>query len=131
MNNKKHLKEDWKKNLLLALALSAGSGLKAQTTNKTPQEITQQPEKSPGFYAAMIGAIEEFSEQIGSSKSIDEMIAIKEARQYYENLRDKKTPKQLSSTSQIVVRHVLEALKKATPEKIQDLINKGKNLRTI
>ena len=128
---KRYLKEDWKKNLLLALALSAGGGLKAQIANKTPQEITQQPERSTGFYAAMVGAIEEFSEQMGSSKSFDEMVAIKEARQYYESLRDKKTPKQLSSTGQIVARNVLEALKKATPEKIQDLINKGKNLRTI
>jgi len=70
------------------------------------------------------------AERMGSNKTIEELNALKEARIYFENLRDGITPTPLSKLAEIAVNHVLKVLKSFPGEKLKQLAEKGKNLKT-
>ena len=118
--NEDQLNEGWKENLLFvgAMALSSLGGLKAQSTNKdsfSKPEITQTQQLNTS-YSVLVAYLADMP-----SKTIEEKAAIKEARIYFEDLRDGKTPKQLSPTAKIVVNYAIKETKKLDGKQLFDL----------
>jgi len=125
--NEEQLNEGWKENLLFigAMALSSIGGLKAQSFNKDFQnkpEISQQLQTS---YSAIIGYLANMP-----SKTIEEKAAIKEARIYFENLRDGVQTKKLSPSAEIVVNYAIKETKKLDGKQLFDLSQEGENIHT-
>lgn len=121
--------EGWGKNLAFAgaMALSGLGGAKAQS-NAIPQG-TEQTYQSDA-YSAVIGYINGMSERMGADKSPEQMAAMKEARIYFEALRDGRQVQKPSQAAKVVIDYVLTELKKMSEKQIHGLSASGSHVHT-
>ena len=134
------LEEGWKENLLFigAMALS-NLGLKsfAQDTpqqDRVKQGIEIKKEDKKDFYASMVGAISDIQNNfVDKGMTQEQLSGFKEARKYFESLRDGKEVdlNRLSSAGKAAVNYTFSVVKKASPQQIQDYINLGANIKSI
>jgi hypothetical protein len=131
--NQNTIDEGWKENILVGLASLAGSlgGVKAQdiaqnTSTKTKTEIS-----STNSYSVLIGYLIELGKAGGSTRSPDEIAAMKEARVYLENLRDGLTPKSLSSAAKIVLNYAIKETKNLSGFELKTLSDLGSGIKTV
>lgn len=122
------LAEGWKENLIFlgAMTLSSIGGVKGQTmSNHTDNraEITQQLQAS---YSTIIGYLADMPKQ-----TPEEMSAIKEARIYFESLRDGNTPKALSHEAKTVVDFAISETKKLNGKQLYSLSQTGMNIHSV
>jgi hypothetical protein len=96
--------------------------------------LTESEDKNKtNVYSALIGFIILVSEYGGSYKSINEMGGLVELREYYENLRDNRTPKILSNVGKSAQNAIDIEFRKwleKNPNKIQELINMGSKIKS-
>jgi hypothetical protein len=130
--NQNSIDEGWKENILVGLASLAGSlgGIKAQdiaqnTSTKTKTEIS-----STSPYPVLIGYLVELSNAGGLDQSPDEIVAIKEARVYLENLRDGLTPKPLSKAAKTVLDYAIKETKSLSGFELKKLSDLGSGIKT-
>jgi len=130
--NQNVIDEGWKENILVGLASLAGSlgGVKAQdiAQNITTKTKTEIPSTSP--YPVLIGYLVELSNVGGLDQSPDEIVAIKEARVYLENLRDGLTPKSLSSAAKTVLNYAIKETKSLSGFELKKLSDLGSGIKT-
>lgn len=122
------LVEGWKENLIFlgAMALSSIGGVKGQTISQSSNngtEITQQLQAS---YSAIIGYLANMPKQ-----TPEEMSAIKEARIYFESLRDGNTPKSLSNEAKAVVDFAISETKKLNGKQLYSLSQTGMSIHSV
>jgi hypothetical protein len=124
--------EGWKENILVGLASLAGSlgGIKAQdiAQNTSPKNKTEISSTSP--YPVLIGYLVELSNAGKLNQSPDEIIAMKEARVYLENLRDGLTPKPLSSAAKTVLDYAIKETKNLSGFELKKLSDLGSGIKT-
>lgn len=122
------LHEGWKENLIFlgAMALSSIGGVKAQAPtydrDRNNVEASQQLKTS---YSAMVGYLANMPKE-----SPEEMAAIKEARIYFEALRDGKTGKTLSGPAKAVVDFAISETKKLNGQQLYSLSQAGMNIHS-
>lgn len=121
--------EGWIHNIALigSMILANIPTLKGQDMQSGFDGKKSQIEKmeSSRSYAAMVGYLSEMP-----SKTIEEKAAIKEARMYFENLRDGETPPKLSPEAKKVVDFATEEAKKLTGQELYQLSEVGMGLLT-
>ena len=135
--NKNNIEEGWKENILVGLASLAGSlgggGLKAQdmAQNLSTQNKTETSVNAETSYDVLIGFLIKLDQSGGSTKSVEELGAIKEARMYLESLRDNKTPKSLSKPAKIVLDYAIKETKSMDGNELKVLADLGSGIKTI
>ena len=133
LNKSNTIDEGWKENILVGLASLAGSlgGIKAQDIAQnitSPKNKTEISSTSP--YPVLIGYLVELSKAGNSNQSPDEIIAMKEARVYLENLRDGQTPKPLSSAAKTVLDYAIKETKSLSGFELKRLSDLGSGIKT-
>ena len=134
--NKNNIEEGWKENILVGLASLAGSlgggGLKAQdiAQNASTQNKTEISVDIEASYDVLIGFLIKLDQSGGSTKSLEELGAIKEARMYLEALRDNQTPKSLSKSAKIILDYAIKETKNMSGSDLMKLANLGENVKT-
>jgi hypothetical protein len=136
LNERNIIDEGWKENILVGLASLAGSlglGLKAQDTvqNMPSKEKTETSYSTEESYQVLIGYLIELDQAGASTKTPEELGAIKEARIYLETLRDNKTPKPLSTPAKIVLDYAIKETKNLSGFELKRLSNLGENIKTV
>ena len=135
LNERGVIDEGWKENILVGLASLAGSlglGLKAQDTaqNMSSKEKTETSYSTEESYQVLIGYLIELDQAGASTKTPEELGAIKEARMYLEALRDNKTPKSLSSPAKVVLNYAIKETKNLSGFELKRLSDLGENIKT-
>lgn len=135
--NKNNIEEGWKENILVGLASLAGSlgggGLKAQdmAQNLSTQNKTETSVNAETSYDVLIGFLIKLDQSGGSTKSVEELGAIKEARMYLEALRNNQTPKSLSKPAKIVLDYAIKETKSMDGNELKGLADLGSGIKTI
>lgn len=96
------------------------------------QETPEQETPTKDMYSVLIGYLVKLSED-GTQrgiKGIDDMEAIKEARMYFESLRDGITPQPLSQKGEIVKNIAMTNTKNLEGQELFALKELGKNIET-
>ena len=81
-------------------------------------------------YPVLIGYLVELSNAGGLNQSPDEIVAMKEARIYLENLRDGLTPKPLSSAAKTVLDYAIKETKSLSGFELKKLSDLGSGIKT-
>ena len=121
--------EGFLKNMALAggMALAGMGGVKAQA-DRAPQSIELSHQKEA--HSAIVSYIDNMSQGMGANKSPEQMAAMKEARMYFEALRDGKQTQKPSQAAKVVIQYVLAEMKKLSQRQINDLSSAGANIHT-
>lgn len=85
---------------------------------------------SKDTYTPLIGFLVKLSENGGTNKGIEDMVAVKELRIYLESLRDGIKPKPLSKSAEIVKNYVMTEIKKLSGEELSYLKDIGQTTKT-
>lgn len=96
------------------------------TTATTSSTATTVDENSVN-----IGYLVNLSNSGGADKSTEEMAALKNARIYFENLRDGVSPLQLTPTDKVVVDYSLQQTKNLPYEEKVELEKLGKGVKSV
>jgi hypothetical protein len=136
LNERGVIDEGWKENILVGLASLAGSlglGLKAQDTvqNMPSKEKTETSYSAEESYQVLIGYLIELDQAGASTKTPEELGAMKEARMYLEALRDNQTPKSLSNPAKVVLNYAIKETKNLSGFELKRLSDLGENIKTI
>ena len=94
------------------------------------EQTSENPTKD--FYSTLIGYLVKISEDGGKKgiQGLEDMAAIKEARMYFESLRDGKTPQPLTKPAEIVKNYAMTETKKLAGQELFSLKELGKNVQT-
>jgi len=130
--NQNAIDEGWKENILVGLASLAGSlgGIKAQDIAQNTPTKAKTEISSTSPYPVLIGYLVELSNAGGLNQSPDEIVAMKEARIYLENLRDGLTPKPLSSAAKTVLDYAIKETKSLSGFELKKLSDLGSGIKT-
>jgi len=114
--------EGWGKNLAFAagMAFAGIGGVKAQGG-----------QDQGSSHAAVVGYISNLSQQMGADKSPEQMAAMKEARVYFEAMRDGKQAQNPSQAAKVVINHVLSKMRSLSSQQLQGLAQTGMNINTV
>jgi len=114
--------EGWGKNLAFAagMALAGIGGVKAQGG-----------QDQGSSHAAVVGYISNLSQHMGADKSPEQMAAMKEARVYFEAMRDGKQAQSPSQAAKVVINHVLSKMRSLSSQQLQGLAQAGMNINTV
>lgn len=82
------------------------------------------------LYSILVGFVVDMGDKLGSKKTFDQMVVMKEIRIYYENMRDGITPQNLSPEGVKFDSYVKSEVKKLSGEQLKHLLDLGKNVRT-
>ena len=96
------------------------------TTATTSSTATTVDENSVN-----IGYLVNLSNSGGADKSTEEMAALKNARIYFENLRDGVSPLQLTPADRVVVNYSLQQTKNLPYEEKLELEKLGKGVKSV
>jgi hypothetical protein len=106
-------------------------GLYEQLQNDVTTATTSSTATTVDENSVNIGYLVNLSNSGGTDKSPEEMAALKNARIYFENLRDGVSPLQLTPADRVVVNYSLQQTKNLPYEEKLELEKLGKGVKSI
>jgi len=117
--------------ILLTLAGTAQAQNKAQAADvlKTGIEYVNDKSVKTDIYSALTSLAAKYTSFAMQERKIEEAGGFKEVRLYYQNLRDGKTPQQLSEMGKKCAKIILNSMKKFDNNMFNELIQDGKIIK--
>jgi len=115
--------------LTLAIILAVANSVQASQVKDVIKTGIEYTKDGQDFYSACVGYVSKLGEK--ETTDVARKAALKEARIYFENLRDGVAPGQLSNAGKFTVDFVIQQVGKSNPQNVQVLIDSGRHVQTI